>query len=156
MEQAPEFTKPQSAEGANVKEAPECTRIRSAGGASQETENGLDLEEGVMTEAEMESLGPDQSALGSTGECKTKKDENGIVHDGIKILPKEFFWLPTSDGMKEGKAVEFVHVTNTHRWKHIPHNLIKTYIEQLGVPADIDPTGNVQDKTCAKEFAKPQ
>merc|ERR1719335_339578 len=109
-----------------------------------------------MTKEEIEALGPDQQALGGTGACKQKKDKKlGLIHAGIRILPSYFFWLPTSSGIKKGLAREFVHFTNTGRWKLISHKLIKKYVEGLGVPADIDPMGKVRDQTCASEFAQP-
>jgi len=105
-----------------------------------------DLKEDQLTEEEMEVYGPDQRALGSTSLCK-KKD----THDGIKIFPAEYFMFPTKGSLKSDKKAEFVHFTNTGRMKIISHDLIKEYLIRLGIPAEIDPLGNVKDKTCATD-----
>jgi len=87
------------------------------------------------------SMGPDQQALGRTEECKED--------DGIKVLPKDFFWLPMPGGMEREKVREFVHFTNTGRMKTIPQELIKAYLTKIGIPEHIDPMGTVQSKQCA-------
>eukprot|EP00746_Dinoflagellata_sp_MGD_P155666 gnl/MRDRNA2_/MRDRNA2_85493_c1_seq1.p1 gnl/MRDRNA2_/MRDRNA2_85493_c1~~gnl/MRDRNA2_/MRDRNA2_85493_c1_seq1.p1 ORF type:complete len:454 (+),score=111.75 gnl/MRDRNA2_/MRDRNA2_85493_c1_seq1:100-1461(+) len=102
--------------------------------------------EAMAAKLEMDSMGPDQQALGHTRICKRTPD-GGIR--GIKILPKPFFWLPTPGGLHKGKQVEFVHFTNTGRWKLISHGAIRKYLTEIGIPEEIDPTGRVKDKTCS-------
>jgi len=106
-----------------------------------------ELREGILTEEEIEAMGPDQRALGATKACKSKGDEQA----GIKIFPPEFFWFPTKKGLAEDTKAEFIHFTNTGRWKTISHKVIKEYLVRLGIPEHIDPMGNVQDTTCAQD-----
>jgi len=108
----------------------------------------VDTDELILTQEEMEAMGPDQKALGSTGACKSKNKGDDA---GIKILPKDFFWFPTKKGLEQDQKAEFVHFTNTGRWKTISHTLIKEYLVRLGVPEHIDPMGTVQDKTCVND-----
>merc|ERR1719316_2417022 len=98
---------------------------------SEEAEE--EIREGQLLKEEIEAMGPDQQALHGTKICRKSPD-----HDGIKILPKQYFWLPTTGGMKKQKKVEFVHFTNTGRWKLISNKDIKKYLEAIGVPSHID------------------
>jgi len=109
-----------------------------------EAEENLDIKEDTLLQEELVEMGPDQQALGRTQECKRQKG-----HDGVRILPKQFFWLPTAPGLRSGRQAEFVHFTNTGRWKLISHNTIKTYLTKIGVDPNIDPMGYVHDKECA-------
>jgi len=118
--------------------------------AFKEVMDEEDLKEDMLTDEEMEAMGPDQRALGSTGLCKKKAD-----HDGIRIFPAEYFWFPTKGGLNQDKKAEFVHFTNTGRWKIISHDLIKKYLVRLGIPEEIDPLGSVKDKTCATDGTLP-
>jgi hypothetical protein len=103
----------------------------------------IEVKEDQLLAEEILAMGPDQQALGHTKDCKKSAD-----HDGIKILPASYFWLPTPKGLKNGRQTEFVHFTNTGRWKTISHNTIKQYLYKIGVPENIDPMGRVADKTC--------
>jgi len=103
------------------------------------------IKEDQLLDEEMAVMGPDQQALGRTKACKKQLD-----HDGIRILPGKFFWLPTPAGINgAGHRAEFVHFTNTGRWKIISHTSIKKYLRTIGVPDQIDPTGNVKALECA-------
>jgi hypothetical protein len=102
------------------------------------------IKENQLLDAEMAVMGPDQRALGSTKQCK-----KGVDHMGIKILPAAYFWLPTPGGLAGNHRAEFVHFTNTGRWKTISHGTIKKYLMRIGIPEKIDPTGKVQSKECA-------
>jgi len=110
----------------------------------EDVKQEADIREGQLTSEEIVAMGPDQQALHATKQCKKTPD-----HDGIKILPKNFFWLPTSGGMHKNKQYEFVHFTNTGRWQRISHETIKAYLLKIGIPEHIDPMGQVEDKTCA-------
>jgi hypothetical protein len=111
--------------------------------------NEEDLKDDMLTDDEAESMGPDQEALAATKECKAKDND----HDGIKILPADFFWFPTKHGLTSGKTAEFVHFTNTGRWKIISHETIKQYLTAIGIPEHIDPMGHVEDKACTDDAA---
>jgi len=102
-----------------------------------------DIQEGHLLAEEIATMGPDQQALGRTKSCK-----RGQGHDGIRILPENFFWLPTPSGLKRTEQHEFVHFTNTGRWKIISHGTIKKYLLKIGIPEHIDPMGSVKDKAC--------
>jgi len=104
------------------------------------------FKEGQLLEAEMAAMGPDQRALGRTKACK-----RSATHNGINILPEEFFWLPTPAGLKSSKSPShtFVHFTNTGRWKTISHDVIRAYLTHIGIPRNIDPLGKVKDLQCA-------
>jgi len=102
------------------------------------------IKEDQLLDSEMAVMGPDQRALGRTKMCKKAPD-----HDGIRILPGRFFWLPTPGGIGgNGHRAEFVHFTNTGRWKILSHGAIKKYLITIGVPSKIDPTGKVQAAEC--------
>lgn len=107
-------------------------------------------QEDMLTKEEMAVMGPDQQALHATTACKAAPDGS---HNGIKILPKEFFWLPKGSGMRNGKTVEFVHFTNTGRFNTLGKDRIREYMKSIGVPEHIDPKGHVQDKACADDLA---
>jgi len=109
-----------------------------------EGEESIEIKEDALLAEESLVMGPDQQALGLTRECKKQAD-----HDGVRILPKEFFWLPTPVGLKSGRQAEFVHFTNTGRWKLINHKTIKMYLAKIGIPDTIDPMGSLKDKECA-------
>merc|ERR1719487_2911526 len=47
------------------------------------------------------------------------------------------------------QKAEFVHFTNTGRWKLISHQTISKYLHDIGIPKEINPMGHVKDKTCA-------
>merc|ERR1719272_420468 len=102
------------------------------------------IREGHLLAEEMEAMGPDQRALGKTSQCKKNLD-----HASIHILPGKFLWLPTPQGMSNMHVAEFVHFTNTARWRSIGSGSIKRYLQRLGLPKDLDPTGSVKDKECA-------
>jgi len=103
------------------------------------------IKEDQLLDEEIAVMGPDQRALGQTKPCKKSPE-----HDGIRILPGKFFWLPTPAGMGgNGHRAEFVHFTNTGRWKLISHSSIKKYLTKIGVPEKIDPTGSVKALECA-------
>jgi hypothetical protein len=106
-------------------------------------EDASRIKEGELLAEEIAAMGPDQQALGRTKQCKKATD-----HEGIKILPGRFFWLPTQAGMSANKRAEFVHFTNTGRWKIISHSAIKKYLYRIGVPQSIDPMGHVQSAQC--------
>jgi len=109
-------------------------------------ENAKELEVEGMDELEQEELmsgGPDQRALGGSKECKAKDG-----HDGISLFPEHYFWFPTAAGLKSGQRAQFVHFTNTNRWKSIKPAVIKQYLTDIGIPEHIDPMGSVQDKSC--------
>jgi len=104
-------------------------------------------EENVLMKAEARAMGPDQQALGRTSACKANLERKD-GRNGIKILPKDFFWLPKPHSMATGFTKTFVHFTNTGRWKSIPKILITQWLAKIGVPTDIDPTGRTS-KECA-------
>jgi hypothetical protein len=114
----------------------------------EEDADADDMKEDQLLAEELLAMGPDQEALGHTRDCKKAADGS---HEGIKILPAPYFWLPTAKGMSKGKQAEFVHFTNTGRWKTISHNSIKQYLYKIGVPEHIDPMGRVVDKTCQNQ-----
>lgn len=102
------------------------------------------IKENQLLDEEYAVMGPDQQALGATRPCKKSEE-----HMGIKILPSYFFWLPSPGGMANQHTTEFVHFTNTGRWKMFGKAMIKTYLTRIGVPAEIDPTGSVKALNCA-------
>merc|ERR1719316_1532126 len=118
---------------------------------SEESAELADIEEDAVLEEEAKAMGPDQQALHGTGQCRKKT----YGHDGIKILPKPYFWLPTPGGMKHDHKAEFVHFTNTGRWKRIGNGAIKSYLTRIGIPSHIDPLGHVKDKACADAESAP-
>jgi len=101
------------------------------------------VDQRASAEASVDLLGPDQKALEASGNCKAKKG-----HNGIGIFPEKYFWFPTEAGLKSGQRAEFVHFTNTNRWKTISHTVIQQYLVNIGIPEHIDPMGNVKDKSC--------
>lgn len=98
-------------------------------------------------ESDMEVTGPDQIALKATKPCRLGPDS-----DGIKILPKKYFMLPTAGRINSGSTTTFVHFTNTGRWAQINAGDLKKYLARIGAPMNINPKGSVQDKTCAAEL----
>jgi len=109
-------------------------------------ENAMELEVEGMDELEQQELmsgGPDQKALGKSGACKAKDG-----HSGISLFPEHYFWFPDAAGLKRGQRAEFVHFTNTNRWKNIKSGVIKQYLVDIGIPEHIDPMGKIQDKSC--------
>jgi len=93
----------------------------------------------------LHSMGPDQQALGKTKPCK-----KGINSRGIKLLPAQFLWMPTIEGMTQAKPFrsEFMHFTNTNRWQQLKGNM-KKYLAKIGIPKGIDPTGKLKNLECA-------
>jgi hypothetical protein len=91
--------------------------------------------------------GPDQQALGRTKSCMAAPN-----HQGIRILPKEFFWFPTPGGMTAGKTAEFIHFTNTGRWVMFSKTDINKYLSGIGIPSHIDPLGHSHSEECLIAF----
>lgn len=89
--------------------------------------------------------GPDQKNLGKTKQCFSTSE-----HHGIAIFPKSALWFPDVEGMAQGNRAEFVHFTNTGRWRMIDEAAIKKYLETIGIPKYIDPMGHT-DMSCALE-----
>lgn len=74
--------------------------------------------------------GPDQRALTKSEPCQEAK--------GIKLMDEKFFFFPPMDRKIEG-AAEFVHFTNSRRWKHITAENLEDYLyDQLGLSRDLD------------------
>jgi len=97
-----------------------------------------------LTEEEQAAMGPDQQALGRTKQCKESPDSMGI-----KIMPDNFFWLPTASGLKKDHVNEFIHFTNTWRWKQLSYATGKEYLKRIGIPKNIDPEGEAKSMYCA-------
>jgi len=117
--------------------------VKESGGEAVKESAEADINEDHLLKEEIAAMGPDQQALGRTRSCK-----RGAGHDGIRILPRRYFWLPTPAGLNRQQTHEFVHFTNTGRWKIISHGTIKKYLVKIGIPAHIDPMGSVKDKLC--------
>eukprot|EP00746_Dinoflagellata_sp_MGD_P156600 gnl/MRDRNA2_/MRDRNA2_85899_c0_seq5.p1 gnl/MRDRNA2_/MRDRNA2_85899_c0~~gnl/MRDRNA2_/MRDRNA2_85899_c0_seq5.p1 ORF type:complete len:381 (+),score=85.71 gnl/MRDRNA2_/MRDRNA2_85899_c0_seq5:89-1231(+) len=117
------------------------------------TDDGLD--DGVDLELEMQGI--DQQSLAKAKSCQSTMDSSSnkmmkkIGHEGINILPADMFWLPTSEGLQKDRLAEFIHFTNTNRWKSIKDATIKDYLERIGIPEYIDPLGTVKAKACNSE-----
>jgi hypothetical protein len=126
-----------------------AAKLMSEDAIEEDAKDVAEFKEDHLLAEEVLAMGPDQQALHRTQACKQAPG-----HDGIKILPANFFWLPTPAGMKSGQTSEFVHFTNTGRWKLISHNVIKAYLNKIGIPQEIDPMGSIRDKTCASEQSK--
>jgi len=103
------------------------------------------MESGHLTDVEMDVSGADQHALQKTRACTTKNTGMPDQNDGIKMFDQAFFWFPDQNGLEVGKTAEFVHFTNTARWKSIDHTLIKDYLTKQGIPAEVDPMGVMED-----------
>lgn len=100
----------------------------------------------VKQQLEEAMMGPDQKALGFTKECFKGKDSS---HGGIAILPKDGLWFPEPNGMKKLQRAEFIHFTNTGRWKTLNKDDIRAYLANIGLPTSLDPMAVREDKTCA-------
>jgi hypothetical protein len=131
-------------------EVPKATKLTNEGELGKEFESGeggegtlTDVEEDTLLKEEEVSMGPDQQALGKTKQCMA---ETG--HAGVFILPKQYFWFPTPGGMKKGRTAEFIHFTNTGRWKLFSSGDIRNYLTGIGVPAELDPMGHSSDEEC--------
>merc|ERR1740133_907712 len=107
-----------------------------------------DLEEDTLLEEEERSMGPDQQALGKTKQCMAEEGK----HAGINILPKQYFWFPTPGGMAKNRTAEFIHFTNTGRWKLFSTTDINNYLANIGIPRELDPTGHSASEECKMVF----
>lgn len=110
-------------------------------------ESHMEDAEFVKQQLEEAMMGPDQKALGFTKECfKSAKDTS---HGGIAVLPKDGLWFPEPNGMKKLQRAEFIHFTNTGRWKMLNQDDIRAYLVNIGLPEGLDPMAVREDKTCA-------
>merc|ERR1740133_704408 len=107
-----------------------------------------DLEEDTLLDEEERSMGPDQQALGKTKQCMAEVGS----HAGINILPKQYFWFPTPGGMHKNRTAEFIHFTNTGRWKLFSGDDIKNFLADIGIPRELDPMGHSASEECAMAF----
>lgn len=73
--------------------------------------------------------GPDQRALTKSEPCK--------AGSGIKLMEEKYFYFPPTD-QKIDHTAEFVHFTNSHRWKHMTQENLEDYLYgKLGLSREV-------------------
>jgi len=89
------------------------------------------LETEVELQETSESRGVDQQALGNARICHK-------TGDGIFKMPAQYLNFPDEKSMSVGKTAQFVHITNTGRWKDISSTTKGRFFRRIGISKDID------------------
>jgi len=83
-------------------------------------------------ESSEKSSGVDQQALSN---CKTCSNHG----QGILRMPKQYLTLPDENSVRNGKTAQFIHFTNTARWKTIDDKIKKKFFyHNLKISRDTD------------------
>jgi len=132
-------------EDASIEEAG-TQKVAIENEAKEATTQQEALEVDSAEDMSMDLTGPDQRALEKSIACGSDKTS-------LLVLPESFLWFPDAKGLLGNDKAEFIHFTNTNRYKKIDHTLISQYLTNLGIPSMIDPMGEEADHTCDPAYA---